>query len=94
MDERERRRQRFNRDFAHWEAELPADAMSPGRIWFIVQRGLTIADSVVPDSARGVRERADFALLPEVRSHGCAFPNDDDGAAAEAWRRIALGGLG
>ena len=42
MDDRERLRQRFNRDFAHWEIELPVFAMSPGVVWLIVQRGWTI----------------------------------------------------
>ena len=42
MDDRERLRQRFNRDFASWEIVLPVDAMSPGVVWFIVQRGWTI----------------------------------------------------
>ena len=42
MDDREQIRQRFNRDFASWEIVLPVDAMSPGVIWFIVQRGWTI----------------------------------------------------
>ena len=39
MDNREQLRQRFNRDFAHFEIELPLDAMSPGKVWLIVQRG-------------------------------------------------------
>ena len=42
MDDRKRLHQRFNRTFAHWEIELPVDAMSPGQVWFIVQRGWTI----------------------------------------------------
>ena len=39
MDDRERIRQRFNCDLASWEIVLPVDAMSPGVVWFIVQRG-------------------------------------------------------
>ena len=39
MDDREQLRQRFNRDFAHAWIELPLDAMSPGKVWLIVQRG-------------------------------------------------------
>ena len=42
MDIREQLRRRFNRDFAHWEIELPIDALSPGLVWLIVQRGWTI----------------------------------------------------
>ena len=42
MDDRELLRQRFNCTFAHWEIELPVVAVSPGRVWFIVQRGWTI----------------------------------------------------
>ena len=39
MDNREQLRQRFNRDFANWAMELPVGAMSPGKVWLIVQRG-------------------------------------------------------
>ena len=42
MNDREKLRQRFNRAFARWEIELPADALSPGVVWQIVQRGWTI----------------------------------------------------
>ena len=42
MDDREQLLQRFNRAFANWEIELPIDAMSPGVVWLIVQRGWTI----------------------------------------------------
>ena len=42
MDTREQLLQRFNRRFAHWAIELPVDAMSPGKVWLIVQRGWTI----------------------------------------------------
>ena len=42
MEKREKLRQRFNRRFAHWNIELPVDAMSPGKVWLIVERGWTI----------------------------------------------------
>ena len=42
MENREKLRQRFNRRFAHWNIELPVGAMSPGKVWLIVQRGWTI----------------------------------------------------
>ena len=42
MDDREQLRQRFNREFANWAIELPVDAMSPSKVWLIVQRGWTI----------------------------------------------------
>ena len=42
MDDRERLRQRFNREFSHFEIELPVDALSPGKVWLIVNRGWTI----------------------------------------------------
>ena len=42
MDDREKLRQRFNREFANWAIELPVDAMSPSKVWLIVQRGWTI----------------------------------------------------
>lgn len=41
MDDREQLRQPFNRAYA-WGIELPLDAMSPGKVWLIVQRGWTI----------------------------------------------------
>ena len=42
MHDHEQLRQQFNRGFARWGIELPADAMSPGEVWPIVQRGWTI----------------------------------------------------
>ena len=42
MENRETLRQRFNRRFAQWNIELPVGAMSPGKVWLIVQRGWTI----------------------------------------------------
>ena len=42
MDAKERLRQEFNRGFKTWEIELPIDAMEPGVVWMIVQRGWTI----------------------------------------------------
>ena len=42
MDDWEQLRQRFNRTYAEWGIELPVDAMSPGKVWLIVQRGWTI----------------------------------------------------
>lgn len=42
MDARESLRQAFNDDFAAWEIVLPPDAMQPGVVWLIVQRGWTI----------------------------------------------------
>ena len=41
-DDREKLGQRFDRAFAQWGIELPVDAMSPGVVWLIVQRGWTI----------------------------------------------------
>ena len=42
MGKREQLRQRFNRAFEKWEIELPFDALSPGVVWLIAQRGWTI----------------------------------------------------
>ena len=42
MDNREQLRQQFNCAFANWEIELPVEAMSPGSVCLIVQRGWTI----------------------------------------------------
>ena len=42
VDERERLRQQFNRDFARWKIVLPVDANSPGAVWRIIKRGWII----------------------------------------------------
>ena len=62
MGNQERLRQRFNRVFAHWEIELPADAMSPGLVWIIVQRGWTIWSRFDVDDEDG-RERLDYYAM-------------------------------
>ena len=59
MDDREQLRQRFHRNFAHWGIELPVDAMSPGLVWLIVQRGWTICTSFDIRAEDG-RERLDY----------------------------------
>ena len=41
-NDRDELRERFNREFAYFEIELPVDAMSPGKVWLIVKRGWTI----------------------------------------------------
>ena len=58
MDDRERVRQRFNRAFAHFEIELPVEAMSPGSVWLIVKRGWTIRTRFDIDAGDG-REHLD-----------------------------------
>ena len=42
MGDREQLRQRFNRAFAEWGIELPSNALPPGVVRLIVQRGWTI----------------------------------------------------
>ena len=42
MDDREPLRQRLDRHFVRWGIQLPVDAMSPGVVWIITQRGWTI----------------------------------------------------
>ena len=42
MDSREVIRQRIHQFFGRWEIELPLEALVPGEVWFIVQRGWTI----------------------------------------------------
>ena len=62
MDNREQLRQRFNHDFEHWGIELPVDAMSPGSVCLIVQRGWTIwtrFDIAAVDE----RERLDYYAM-------------------------------
>ena len=59
MNDREKLRQRFNRAFAHWEIELPVDAMSPGVVWHIVQGGWTIWTSFDIGAGDG-REHLDY----------------------------------
>ena len=41
VDDQEKLRERFDRAFANWDIELPADAVKPGIVWLIVQRGWT-----------------------------------------------------
>ena len=42
MDDWGKLRERLNRSFAHWDIELPIDALKPGVVWLVVQRGWTI----------------------------------------------------
>ncbi len=53
MDVREQIRQRFNRYFGRWEIELPLEALVPGKVWFIVQRGWTIWTRFEADTEEG-----------------------------------------
>lgn len=62
MDAREQLRQRFNRCYAHWGIELPADAMSPCKVWLIVQQGWTIWTRF-DIGAGGDRERLDYYAM-------------------------------
>ena len=62
MDDHEKLREGFNRGFAHWEIELPVDAMSPGVVWLIVQRGWTIWTRLDIDPENG-RERLDYYAM-------------------------------
>ena len=62
MDDREKLRQRFNRDFARWELELPFDAMSPGVVRLVVQRGWTIWTRFDIDPEDG-REHLDYYAM-------------------------------
>jgi predicted amidohydrolase len=55
--------------------------------------GATVADNLQSgvEACRQARANgADIALLPEVWSHGYAFPDADDAGAAERWRDTAL----
>ena len=62
MDDRERLRERFNRTFARWEVELPANAMSSGVVWLIVQGGWTIWTRLDVGAEDG-RERLDYYAM-------------------------------
>ena len=59
MDGREPLRQRFDRHFVRWGIQLPVDAMSPGVVWIITQRGWTIWTRFDIGSEDG-RERLDY----------------------------------
>ena len=55
--------------------------------------GATVEDNLRSgiEACREARAQgSDIALLPEVWSHGYAFPDADDSAAAERWRQGAL----
>ena len=62
MDDRERLRQRFNRNFAPWEIELPVEAMSPGSVWLVVERGWTIWTRIDVEAEAG-RDRLDYYAM-------------------------------
>ena len=62
MDDREQLRQHFNRAFAHWEIKLPDEAMSPGVVWIMVQRGWTIWTRFDVDTEDG-REHLDYYAM-------------------------------
>ena len=62
MNDREQLRQRFNCVFANWKVELPADAMSPGVVWQIVQQGWTIWTRFDIDADDG-REHLDYYAM-------------------------------
>ncbi len=59
MGDREQLRQRFNRAFADWGIELPFEALSPGIVWLVVQRGWTIWTRFDIGGEDG-RERLDY----------------------------------
>ena len=67
MDNREKLRQRFNRAFAHWEIELPVDAMPLGVVWLIVQQGWTIWMRFDIGAEDG-RERLDYYAMHRMTS--------------------------
>lgn len=62
MGGKEQLRQRFNSAFARWDIELPSDALSPGVIWLIVQRGWTIWTRFDIGDEDG-RERLDYYAI-------------------------------
>ena len=63
MDDRERLRQRFNRAFAHFEIELPVEAMSPGSVWLIVKRGWAIRTRFDIDAGDGREHLDHYSML-------------------------------
>ena len=67
MDDRERLRQQFDRSFAGLDIELPTDAMSPGKVGMIVQRGWTIWIRVDLDAEAG-REYLDYYAVHRMTS--------------------------
>lgn len=62
MDNREQLRKHFDSTFAHWGIELPVDAMTPGLVCLIVQRGWTIWTSF-DIAAEDDRERLDYYAM-------------------------------
>lgn len=42
MNSRDELRRQFNCYFENWEIELPDEALSPGEVWLIAERGWTI----------------------------------------------------
>ncbi len=62
MDGLEQLRQRFNRTFAPWGIELPLDALSPGVVRLIAQRGWSIWTRLDIDPEDG-REHLDYYAM-------------------------------
>ena len=78
MDDREQLRQRFDRNFAHWGIELPVDAMSPGKVWLIVQRGWTIWTRFEINAEDG-REHLDYYAMHRMTDdrHGRLYADGE-----------------
>ena len=62
VDDQEKLRERFDRAFANWDIELPADAVKPGIVWLIVQRGWTIWTRFDTDTEDG-RAHLDYYAM-------------------------------
>ena len=73
MNDREKLRQRFNRVFANWEIELPVNAVSPGVVWQIVQRGWTIWMRFDIGADDG-REHLDYYAMHRMTNDGHVRP--------------------
>ncbi len=67
MNGTEQLRQRFNRTFAPWGIELPVDALSPGVVRLIAQRGWSIWTRLDIDPEDG-RKRLDYYAMHRMTS--------------------------
>ena len=79
MNSHEKLRKRFKKIFENWEIELPAEAMTPGVVWIIVQQGWTIWTRLDVNAEDG-REYLDYYAMHRMTNdrHVRLYPNGDE----------------
>lgn len=78
MSDWEQIRQQFNRHFAHWNIELPVDALPPGQVWSILQRGWSIQLRFYTDTEDGRNHLDYYAMHRMTNDRHCRMYADGD----------------